>query len=113
MANYQAAHGKLPAVVYGKDGQPLHSWRVLILPYVEEEELYKEFHLDEPWDSPHNLALLPRMPKVYETYPGTEIVNPPHTTFYQVFTGPDTLFDASTGRRLSRDVVGKESATVL
>ena len=41
------------------------SWRVQILPFIEEDCLYKEFHQDEPWDSPHNVKLLPRMPKIF------------------------------------------------
>ena len=48
-----------------KDGKPLLSWRVLILPYVEQEDLYKQFHLDEPWDSEHNKKLIEKMPAVY------------------------------------------------
>ena len=60
-------HGRLPpAVVYGEDDEPLYSWRVLVLPYIEQNALYEQFHLDEPWDSPHNLALLPKMPGTYE-----------------------------------------------
>src|SRR5262249_27690932 len=48
---YHDAHGGLPpAVLYSKDGKPLHSWRVLILPHIEESKLYEEFRLDEPWD---------------------------------------------------------------
>ena len=54
--NYHDTHGLYPpAVVYGDDDKPLYSWRVLILPFVEQDALYKEFHLDEPWDSPHNI----------------------------------------------------------
>ena len=47
-----------PAYTADKDGKPLLSWRVLILPYVEQNELYKQFHLDEPWDSEHNKPLI-------------------------------------------------------
>ena len=56
-----------PPVVFDRQGQPLHSWRVLILPYLdkEDEKLYSEFKLDEPWDSPHNSKLTLRMPKAY------------------------------------------------
>ena len=43
-------------------GKPLLSWRVAILPGLEQGNLYKQFRLDEPWDSPHNLTLLPLMP---------------------------------------------------
>ncbi len=67
MRNYESAYGHLPpAVVYGENGQPLYSWRVLILPYIEEDELYRQFKLDEPWNSPHNIQLLERMPILYQ-----------------------------------------------
>jgi hypothetical protein len=90
--SYHDQHGRLPpAVVRDAAGKPLHSWRVLLLPYLEQDVLYLEFHLDEPWDSPHNLALLSRMPKVY----GSPEVQPaePFHTFLQVITGPGTAFD--------------------
>ncbi len=45
------------------------SWRVHILPYVDEAPLYNEFHQDEPWDSEHNKSLIPRMPKIYGNSP--------------------------------------------
>ena len=58
MNNYEAQHGCFPpAYSVDKDGRPLHSWRVLLLPYLDEEELYKQLRLDEPWDSPHNKAV--------------------------------------------------------
>src|SRR5262249_33240484 len=64
--NYHDAYKIFPpAVVYSPKGEPLYSWRVLILPYIEEMALYNEFHLDEPWDSAHNIRLLDRMPKFY------------------------------------------------
>ena len=47
-----------PAAIRSKDGKPLLSWRVAALPYLEQKPLYDKFHLDEPWDSPHNKALL-------------------------------------------------------
>jgi hypothetical protein len=56
--------------IFSKDGKALMSWRVAILPFVGEGALYQEFHLDEPWDSPHNKALLPKMPKVFAPLAG-------------------------------------------
>ncbi len=57
MHNYADSHKVLPPHAnYSGDGKPLLSWRVHILPYLEENELYHQFHLDEPWDSPHNRA---------------------------------------------------------
>jgi hypothetical protein len=67
MHNYAQANRTFPpALKADKDGKPLLSWRVLILPYVEGgNELYKQFNLDEPWDSDHNKPLLAKMPAVY------------------------------------------------
>jgi Protein of unknown function (DUF1559) len=79
-----------PAVVRDKNGKPLYSWRVLLLPYLEEEDLYKEFHLDEPWDSPHNKLLVENTPRCF----GTSVVeDPPGFTRFQVFVGRGTAFD--------------------
>ena len=64
--NYMDDHQTYPAA-YSTDkaGKPLLSWRVQLLPYLGEEKLYKEFHLDEPWDSEHNKKLIARMPDVF------------------------------------------------
>ena len=80
-----------PPVICGKDGKPLLSWRVAILPYLGQKELFDEFKLEEPWDSPHNIKLLPRMPQVFA--PPRMKTKEPHTTLYQVFTGPGTMFE--------------------
>jgi hypothetical protein len=94
-----------PAVLRGRDGRRLHSWRVLLLPYLGHKGLYQQFNLDEPWDSPHNLALLPRMPEDYAlppwSPPGVQVE--PGTTFYQVFVGEGTAFDGPQGLRLPAD----------
>ncbi len=66
--NYANAEGHFPpAAIYGPDGQPKLSWRVAILPFLNQGDLYKQFHLDEAWDSPHNKALIDRMPAVFTT----------------------------------------------
>ncbi|MEM6330147.1 MAG: DUF1559 domain-containing protein [Planctomycetota bacterium] len=66
MLNYEAARRELPAqAICDAEGKPLLSWRVAILPYIEEQALYEQFHLDEPWDSEHNRKLIPLMPAVY------------------------------------------------
>jgi hypothetical protein len=54
-----------PAYTTDKAGKPGLSWRVLILPYVEQTALYQQFHLDEPWDSEHNKPLAAKIPPVY------------------------------------------------
>ena len=97
--NYSDTHdGKLPpAVVYGPDGTPLYSWRVLILPYIEQDELYREFHLDEAWDSAHNSRLLERMPATYAAPPYKRSKFPPNHTAIHVFVGPGTAFEGPGG----------------
>ncbi len=66
MHNYHDRHKSLPsAYTVDKAGKPLLRWRVLILPYLDQEALYKEFHLDEPWDSEHNRTIIDRMPPTY------------------------------------------------
>jgi hypothetical protein len=56
----------LPAAICDKKtGQPLLSWRVALLPHIGQGELFKQFNLDEPWDSPSNKKLLDRMPPIY------------------------------------------------
>src|SRR5260370_37809785 len=94
MHNYHVVHGCFPpATVRSADGQPLYSWRVLLLPYLDEEKLYREFHLDESWDSPHNRKLLSHIPPVYDAAQvRAEPGDPPHSTFYQVFVGEETPF---------------------
>src|SRR4051812_9073955 len=53
--NYHEAYGCFPpAYIADKDGRPMHSWRVLILPYLDEKPLYLKYRFDEPWNGPHN-----------------------------------------------------------
>jgi RNA polymerase sigma factor (sigma-70 family) len=66
--NYADTFNQLPTMAtYGPDGLPTLSWRVALLPYLGEDTLHRQFHQDEPWDSPHNKALAARMPAVFET----------------------------------------------
>jgi hypothetical protein len=74
---------------------------VAILPFIKQKDLYDQFHLHEPWDSPHNIKLLPLMPKVFR--PPQGVCTPePHATFLQVFTGPGTPFDSEKPAQLPR-----------
>jgi hypothetical protein len=90
---FASAHrDRLPApAIYGKDGKALLSWRVALLPYIEQAPLYREFRLDEPWDSAHNKKLLAKMPKLFAPPMGVK-TRQPHSTFYRVFTGTNTVF---------------------
>jgi hypothetical protein len=66
--NYESAHRRFPAgYTQDQQGNRLLSWRVQILPFIEQGHLYEQFHLDEPWDSPHNQQLLKQMPDVFRS----------------------------------------------
>lgn len=63
--NYESANGCFPGPIVDAEGKPLLSWRVAILPYLEQQALFNEFRLDEPWDSPHNLKKAEFLPGPY------------------------------------------------
>jgi hypothetical protein len=98
-----------------KDGSSKLSWRVHILPYLGEMELYSQFHLGESWDSSHNLALLERMPKVFDANWGIPLgrqdVRPGHTTFVAP-VGEGTIFG---GREVTKigDIKDGTSRTLV
>jgi hypothetical protein len=90
--SYYDVNGELPpAVVRDKDGRPLYSWRVALLPYVERQDLYRRFRLDEPWDSPHNKPLSDETPKCYRPVFGGD--DEAGLTRYQVLVGLGTAFE--------------------
>jgi hypothetical protein len=109
MHNYNDTFGYIPAgnckaqfpagpmtSNYGNKGL---SWRVALLPFLGENLLYQQFHLDEPWDSPHNKTLLTRIPKVYQ-HPADPVKTAAGFTYYRVFVGPGTAFDPTAGHNL-------------
>jgi hypothetical protein len=87
MHNYHDAYRGLPAhAIYSKDGKtPLLSWRVAVLPFIEQDNLYKQFKFDEPWDSENNKKLIPLMPKTYVDPLAAK--GEPGKTTYQIFVG--------------------------
>ncbi|HEV3236064.1 MAG TPA: DUF1559 domain-containing protein, partial [Gemmataceae bacterium] len=98
---YHDAMGSFPGVAnYDKDGKPLLSWRVHILPYIEEENLYKEFHLDEPWDSEHNKKLIARMPAVYAR-PDVKQKEADGKTPFLLPVGKDALFHVGPNQKVN------------
>lgn len=88
--NYHDVNGNMPHDITDKDDKVILSWRVAILPYLDQDQLYKQFKLDEPWDSEHNSKLLARMPSTYRID-----IQPKDATktYYQVFAGPGAMFE--------------------
>jgi hypothetical protein len=65
--NYEAKRGHFPpAYIADENGKPMHSWRVLILPFLGQEELYKLYDFSEPWNGPHNSQLTKKCPDVFQ-----------------------------------------------
>ncbi len=97
--SYHDAMGTFPpAAVVGKKGKPLLSWRVMVLPYLEQDNLYKQFKLDEAWDSEHNLPL---SKVVVKTYTDPRSTAAPGLTHYKVFVGKDAGFPLLKGRTIA------------
>ena len=111
--NYIAGHDSFPpAYTADKAGKPLLSWRVLILPYIEQDALYKEFHLDEPWDSPHNKALIAKMPATYRCPGESDDLAGQGKTRYLAPRGKATIFPGAETVKL-RDVTDGTSNTIM
>ena len=90
--NYESANGHFPpAYIADEDGKPMHSWRVLLLPYLEEDALYKQYDFDEPWDGPNNSKLVDKLAGnpfgVFWQEPSDGL------TGFKLITGPETAFE--------------------
>ena len=110
--NYHAAYGSFPpAHVTDESARPIHSWRVLLLPFLDEWKLYEDYRFDEAWDSPHNARIAERMPEVYRCPAGDER-GARGTTNYVVLVGPGAVFDGHSGTALL-DVVDDRAQTIL
>lgn len=99
MQNYAETYGHYPNNIVDKNTkEPLLSWRVSILPFLEQEKLYRKFHLDEPWDSEHNKALIAEMPEIFDpslsaTWWCTGTGEEKYTTPIQGFAGKGAMFE--------------------
>ena len=90
--NFHDTNTRLPAAYSkSKEGKPLLSWRVHILPFIEQQALYNQFKLDEPWDSEHNKALIAKMPQVYQSPNSTAGEG---KTIYLTVRGDKMMFSA-------------------
>ena len=97
VANYHEAYGCFPpAYVADRNGKPMHSWRVLILPFLEQHEIYNAYHFDEPWNGPNNRKLASRIGNIY-LRSGLDS-NQIQTTSFVAVVGPQTMWPGSEPR---------------
>ena len=112
--NFHEANNRLPADILDKDGKPLLSWRVEILPYLEQQALYDQFKLDERWDSPANgkasKALIKVFASPFDRTP--KVVGGYGTTNYLGVAGKGTMFERGKKLKLS-DILDGTSNTIL
>jgi len=113
--NYHDVYGAFPPLhTVDEEGNPLHSWRVLILPFIEQSALYEAIRLDEPWDSEHNRQFHDRMPSIYRCPSSSGGVLFRDTTYSAVAGGsfqPATKAESVLGLKLS-DVTDGTSNTL-
>jgi hypothetical protein len=109
VANYTDANGHFPpAYQLGPDGRPWHSWRVLILPHIEQDSLFKKYRLNEPWDGPNNRRLAEPMPRTF----GFSDTKRPNTTNYLAVVGAETMWPGAIGRKCG-EIKDGTSETIL
>jgi prepilin-type processing-associated H-X9-DG protein len=107
---YQSSYGTLPpAYVADADGKPMHSWRVLILPFLERQDLYARYKFDEPWDGPNNSKLAAEWPNVYHCPSGTDTAP---LTSYVAVVGAETVWPVPEAGN-TRDVRDGVARTIL
>lgn len=111
MQSYYADYGCFPpGYVADAKGRPLHSWRALLLPYLDPP-LAIQYHFDEPWDGPRNSLLADRIPEVYRC-PADALSDVSNTTDYVVINGKDTIFDGPNCTKMA-DITDGAANTLL
>jgi Protein of unknown function (DUF1559) len=109
--NYQTAYNAFPpAFIADETGRPMHSWRVLLLPYLEEEALYNDYDFSEPWDGPHNSRLLAKMPRLFSCPTrDSAATRRPSVTSYVLVSGPGTMFPGAESTRYEQVTDGSDN----
>jgi hypothetical protein len=109
--NYNSAWGVLPpAVTNDANGRPMHSWRVLILPFMEQQRLYQAYNFDQPWNGLDNRKLAGSMPLPY-VCPSDHLPDGSRTSIVAI-TGPGTMFDGSRPRSIESLKSAESDSTV-
>ena len=108
--NYADIYDALPpAYTVDADGRPLHSWRTLILPYLDEQGLHSRIDLLKPWDDPANAEALKTVPHVYRCPSATL---PPGFTSYLGIVGANACFHPTAHRAFS-EITDSTSETLM
>lgn len=111
LQQYDEEHGTLPpAFIPDANGKPMHSWRVLILPFLDKQGLYDQYDFNQAWDSEANMPLSRYMPDVYACPSDPEAASLNETN-YVVLTGRNTFFDDSKAKPLG--VLGDDPASTI
>lgn len=111
--NYHDEHGCFPpAYVANKNGQPMHSWRTLLLPSIEENNLYNLYNFNEPWDGPQNIKLANTPITSFHCPSSNNTKNLNSRSDYIAVTGPGTIWPGNQGTRLE-DITDGPSNTIL
>ena len=112
LLNYKEVYGCFPpAHVDDLTGKPMHSWRVLILPMLEQSALYNAYDFSEPWDGPGNRRLIGMMPGIYACPSRYDPSGRAHMTSFVAVTGPGTLFPGGDGVT-SADITDGAAVTI-
>lgn len=114
--NYHDAHGCFPpAYIADENGRPMHSWRVLLLPYMEQNDLLKKYRFDEPWDGPNNRLLHGEVLPFYQCPSNND---PPrkngsrNTADYLAVVGPGTAWPGGEPLRMA-EITDDPAETIL
>lgn len=110
VANYHDTYGSFPpAYLADENGVPIHSWRVLLLPFLDGSELYGQYDFGEPWDGPNNRKLIANMPTVFGFHSRSDLAD--GTTNYLAVVGEQTVWP-STGA-MGYEHVGDGTGTTI
>jgi hypothetical protein len=110
--NYHDINNAIPpAFTVDANGKPLHSWRVLILPYIEEYAMYKNIRLNESWDSEYNKQFHDKMPAIYRS--PTDQSGQKRDTVYCAIVGKDTVFKEDGKKITFNHVTDGTSNTII